>query len=173
METSGYIWIPCFIVSIALLNVLSTLLRGYICKQPSGNNSLFVYMVEDICVVMQLHGTVHCVVVIVSRFETVVQFFRTHDSVAINVCLLVELVNTTTILYLGNSCIVRILCFSNISFMEEVIGEKVTRISLACITISTAVLNCIFMATTGDITNGTMFNMMTRQISKAGKYVNN
>jgi len=144
-------WIITFGISIIILNFLSFMIKSYIVNQPSGNKSLFVYMVLDICTIIQVHGTLHCSLGILSRFEEITEFLRDHKIVTLIVCTLVELVNTATIFHLGNSCIVRILCLKYISFMEETVGEKTTRVLLAIISILTGIANCsVLIMTEGD-----------------------
>jgi hypothetical protein len=69
-EMESYIplaWIITFGISIIILNFLSFMIKSYIVNQPSGNKSLFVYMVLDICTIIQVHGTLHCSLGILSR----------------------------------------------------------------------------------------------------------
>ena len=144
-------WIITFVTSIIILNFLSFMIKNYIVNQPSGNKSLFVYMVLDICTVIQVHGTLHCSLGILSRFELITEFLRIYENVTLIVCAFVELVNTATILHLGNSCIVRILCLKYISFMEETVGERATRAFLALVSYSAGIANCVALIITGGV----------------------
>jgi hypothetical protein len=53
--------------------------------------------------------------------------------------------------------------------MEETVGEKATRIVLFFFSFVAAVANCFALVVSEDIVNGTVFNMMSRQVTKAGK----
>ena len=68
----------------------------------------------------------------------------------------------------GSFCLVRILCLRQISLMEESVGEKVTRFMLFCFSICVAILNCTALIFSGDISSGTVFNMITRQMAQSG-----
>jgi hypothetical protein len=143
------VWISTFTFSIFILNFLSFMIKSYIVNQPSGNKSLFVYMILDICTVIQIHGTLHCSLGILSRCDAITDFLRDNENVSVILCIFVELVNTATIFHLGNSCIVRILCLKYISFMEETVGERATRGLLALISLSAGIGNSSALVVSG------------------------
>jgi hypothetical protein len=162
-------WFVTFLISLLTSNLLCLLIKNYTVNQPQGNLSLFVSMVKDICCGIQAHSTTHCLLGILSRFEFVTEIVKNDEIISIFICTVAELFNTTTLVHLGSFCLIRILCLRHISFMEETVGEKATRIVLFCFSFVVAVANCFALVVSEDIVNGTVFNMMSRQVTKAGK----
>ena len=170
MDDLSLYWTFAFLTSILALNLQCSLIKSFISNQPSGHLSSFVGMVQDIFVAVQIHGTTHCILAIISRFDFVTNYLRDCSALTLVICSFVELVNTSTLLHLGNSCIVRILCLNCISFMEETVGEFYTRIILFVISLSIGSANCVGLIYTGDILNGNVFNMMTGQMLNSGNF---
>ena len=162
-------WFLAFLLSLITSNSLCLVVKGYISSQPAGNLSLFVLMVKDIFTGIQFHSSTHCLLGMVSRLELVTATVADHRAVAVVVGTFAELVNTTTLVHLGSFCVVRILCLKYISFMEETLGERVIRLSLFCISFAAAGANCAALIASGDILNGTVYNMMTNTVSVSGK----
>ena len=163
------VWFVTFLISFFTSNLLCILIKNYIDCQPQGSLSLFVSMVKDICWGILAHSTTHCLLGILSRFDFVAEIVKEDDIISILICTIAELVNTTTLVHLGSFCLVRILCLTKISFMEETVGEKPIRIFLFCFSFVAAIANCSALVVSGDIINGTVFNMMSQQITKSGK----
>jgi hypothetical protein len=170
MDALSLSWISAFLTSILVVNMQCFLIKSFISNQPSGHLSSFVGMVQDIFVAVQAHGTTHCILAIISRFDLVRNYLRGCSTLTLGIGTFVEIVNTSTLLHLGNSCIVRILCLNWISLMEETVGEFSTRIILVVVSISIGSANCIGLIYSGDILNGTIYNMITGQMVTSGNY---
>jgi hypothetical protein len=69
----------------------------------------------------------------------------------------------------GCLSILRIVCLTNLNFIEEKIGETKTRIIITMTAISMAVLACAAQVASGDINSGTAFAFLTRQTVTTGK----
>ena len=106
-----------------------------------------------------------------SRFELVTGVVADHRAVAVVVGTFAEVVNSTTLVHLGSFCLVRILCLRFISFMEETLGERVIRLSLFSFSFAAALTNCAALIASGDILNGTVYNVMTNTVSVSGEFL--
>ena len=80
-----------------------------------------------------------------------------------------ELFNVFAMLHLAHSCVVRFLCLKWVSFMEETVGERATRIIQAFLSLSISIANCTVQMYTGDITSGGVHDILTREIIKPGE----
>ena len=171
MEKLDVVWLAAFALSILLLNFLCHIIISYISSHPPGSQSSFVCIIQDIFIALQIHGNVHCLLGILSRYQAVNDTVKNNQCLTTVLCTTVELVNTATILHFGNSCVLRIVCLKYFSFLEEVVGEKTTRILITSFSLTGSILNCTALILTGDILNGTMYNMLTKQTTKAGNSV--
>jgi hypothetical protein len=63
------------------------------------------------------------------------------------------------------------ICQRHISFIEETIGEKWTRLSLALISFSVAIAHCLALVFNGMMLNGTLYNVLTSQLTIAGELI--
>ena len=171
MEKLDIVWLAAFAISILLLNFLCNIIKSYITSHPPGSQSSFVCIIQDFFIALQIHGNVHCLLGILSRYQAVNETVKNDQCLTTVLCTTVELVNTATMLHFGNSCVLRIVCLKFFSFLEEVVGEKTIRILVACFSFAGSIANCIALVLTGDILNGTMYNMLTKQTTKAGNSV--
>jgi hypothetical protein len=57
--------------------------------------------------------------------------------------------------------LVRISCLTNVLCIEEVLGEKIVRVSMAVIVMITGITVCAVQVMSGDVWTGTAFNLIT------------
>ena len=67
-------------------------------------------------------------------------------------------------------CIFRIACLTNITFVEELIGENIVRMALVGVSAIIATLVCIIEIGCGDIKTGLSFNIVTRSDVATGEF---
>ncbi len=79
--------------------------------------------------------------------------------------------NTSILIQVGNFCLIRMICQRHISFIEETIGENWTRSILALISFSIAIANCLTLLCNGMMLNGTLYNVLTAQLTIAGEVI--
>ena len=89
--------------------------------------------------------------------------------IPVTITTVAELLNMFTIMHLSNSCIVRFLCLKWVSFMEETVGERTTRIIQAALSLTISVAHCCFQLYTGDMTRGSIHYILTREIVAPGE----
>jgi hypothetical protein len=64
------------------------------------------------------------------------------------------------------------LCLSNATFMEETVGERMTRVIVACVSILASAGVCASLVVSGEIHTGSIFSLMTQQFVPGGKKYN-
>jgi hypothetical protein len=74
-------------------------------------------------------------------------------------------------LTLGCACIFRIACLTNMTFVEELIGENIIRMCLVGISSIIATMVCVVEIGSGDIKTGLSFNMVTKSDVPTGKSI--
>jgi hypothetical protein len=72
---------------------------------------------------------------------------------------------------LGCVCIFRIACLTNITFVEELIGENIVRGTLVVSSAVIAALVCLIEIASGDIKTGLSFNLVTRKDVPTGNLI--
>lgn len=63
----------------------------------------------------------------------------------------------------------RMLCLSNASFMEETVGEKMTRLTVGCACLISSVTVCALLISSGEISTGSVYSLATRLAVPGGK----
>jgi hypothetical protein len=71
----------------------------------------------------QVTGTIYCISAILSRFDFVADFFSSNVVISVIVSILYEFAYITTSISLGCLALIRLLCLTNLSMMEEIVGE--------------------------------------------------
>jgi hypothetical protein len=68
----------------------------------------------------------------------------------------------------GCLCILRLVCLTNLTFVESRIGETNTRLGIAVLTAVVATAACVAQNISGDINSGTAYAFLTRQTVDTG-----
>ena len=117
---------------------------------------------------MHYSGSTFTLIAIFSRFDCVVKFSKDHPIFVTLVCSHYCLAFISICVNAGCLSILRIVCLTNLNFIEEKIGEAKTRIIIAVTAIAMAILACAAQIVSGDINSGTAFAFLTRQTVTTG-----
>lgn len=163
MENLDIFGLFAFSASLFAINIICSMLKSSIKQQPTGNLSLLFWIINDMSLGIQTHGSIQCVLAFVSRFSQVRLYLRQNPNVSMAVCSFGEVTNTSTLFYAGTICLIRILCYKYVSFMEETIGEKAIRACMFGVSFVFGIGCCAALIVSRDIFSGTMYNIVTGQ----------
>ena len=163
MDTLDIFGLFAFGISLFAINIICSMLKNSITKQPTGNLSLLFWIINDISLGIQAHGSIQCVLAFVSRFSQVRQYLKLNSNLSMVVIGIADLTNTSTLFYAATICIVRLLCLKFVSFMEETVGEKNTRLCMSSVSLIFG-LGCVtVLIVSKDIFSGAMYSVVTGQ----------
>ena len=63
----------------------------------------------------------------------------------------------------------RMLCMSNVTFMEESVGEKKARLTVGIVCLVSSVTVCALLIFCGEIETGSVFSLATKQVVPGGE----
>jgi hypothetical protein len=168
METTDFVCLVAFAFLFLILNFLLFLIRSYITNKSPGTQSLYDIVTGDTFLFAHFSGSTFTLIAIFSRFDWIVKLSSESELFVTVVCSLYCLAFISVCVHSGCLCIVRILCLANLSFVEDVIGETRTRVSIAGLTVVLAIAACVAQILSGDINSGTAFAFLTRQAVATG-----
>ena len=115
-----------------------------------------------------ISGSTQCILGILCRFELLQYFFRKNPLIMDCICTFYEFAATSTCVNLCAFCMVRVLCLSNASFMEERVGEKKIRVVVATLSLTTSLLVVGGLIYSGEIGTGSIVSLATSQVIPGG-----
>jgi hypothetical protein len=115
-----------------------------------------------------LSGSTHCIIGAISRFELVQQFFWQTTIFTSCICTFYEIAATATCVNLCSFSIVRMLCLTNATFMEEHVGERKIRHIIAVTIVLASSSVCLSIILSGEILTGSIFSLSTNQVTLGG-----
>ncbi len=169
MTSTHFYWITGFLFLLLSLHLLYPLIFKYIDNKPNGVQSIFDLVIRDHFMIGRFNGTVYCVIAIISRIDPIAEVLIHYDILAIIISSVYDFSFAFGCINTGCVCIFRIACLTNISFIEDLIGESTLRLILVLVSAITAALLCIIEIVSGDITTGLSFNIITRNDVPSGK----
>ena len=171
METTDLICLIGFTFLFSTLNLLMFLIRSYIRNKAPGTQSLYDIVTGDSFLFVHFSGSTFTLIAIFSRFDFVVKLASDSKLFVTVVCSLYCLAFISVCVHSGCLCILRIVCLANLSFVEDVIGENRTRVSITGLSIFLAVAACVAQVLSGDINSGTAFAFLTRKAVTTGNSI--
>ena len=115
-----------------------------------------------------ISGSTQCILGILCRFELLQYFFRKNPLIMDCICTFYEFAATSTCINLCAFCMVRVLCLSNASFMEERVGEKKIRVVVSTLSLTTSLLVVGGLIYSGEIGTGSIVSLATSQVIPGG-----
>ena len=168
MKNIDIIWLAVLTIVLTHLNILFYLIRSYFKDKPLGTQSLLDVITIDNAVVSQFTGSVSTLTSIITRFETVKQFSALSPLFVSAICTLYTFAFVSICVHGTCLCFIRTLCLTNLSFIEEMIGENLIRILMNGITLLMAISACTAQIISGEINSGTAYILLTEKIFKTG-----
>jgi hypothetical protein len=133
-----------------------------------GCQSLYDVVTGDTFLFGHFSGSTFTLIAIFSRFDFVVKLSSENTIFVTLVCSLYCLAFISVCVHAGCLSILRIVCLTNLNFIEEKIGEAKTRIIITMTAIVMAILACSAQIVSGEINSGTAFAFLTRQTVTTG-----
>ena len=168
MDNSDIFWVTAFLVLIFAISFLHIHMRCYVRDKPTGMKSLHDTIFKDTISLTQMSGSIFCAVAIMSRFELVRLFFNEFPLLRSAVCALYIFAFVSVGVNHSCICIVRILCIINMTFMEESLGERLTRMLTVGATLVTSGTACLIFFLIQDIDSGTPMSLLTNSSIPTG-----
>ena len=168
MKNIDIIWLAVLTIVLTHLHILFYLIRSYFKDKPLGTQSLLDVITIDNAFVSQFTGTVSTLTSIITRFETVKQFSALSPLFVSAICTLYTFAFVSICVHGTCLCFIRTLCLTNLSFIEEMIGENLIRILMNGITLLIAISACTAQILSGEINSGTAYILLTEKIFKTG-----
>ena len=130
MDFLNLTWLLAFVALLVTLNVLDYFLIKYVNDKPLGHQSLYDVVFKDTFVVVQAYGTTYCTLAILSRLGPVSQLLS-QDCYYLGslAYLCYTAAFTAACVNVGLNCVIRTFCLISFSFMEETVGENLTRMA--------------------------------------------
>ena len=129
--------------------------------QLTGTQSLYDVATADLFLLVRFSGSTFTLTAVLSRFEVVTSAATENQLFLTAVCSLYCLAFVSVSVQSGLLCILRIVCLTNLTFVESVVGENRTRLGIAVTTVTLAVAACVAQNISGDINSGTAYALLT------------
>ena len=117
---------------------------------------------------VQFSGSVFTLTAVLSRLELVTSAAAASKPFVTVVCSLYCLAFVSVSVHSGLICVLRIVCLTNLTFVENVVGENKTRCVISVTAVTMAVTACAAQNVSGDINSGTAFAFLTRHAVTTG-----
>ena len=161
MNAFDIVWVVIFTVLVVWSNAIAQGMKRYLRNKPLGSKSLQDGVFKDSISVAQLCVTTFSAVSVMSRFEDVRTLAKDSPYLLTGLCAMYVFAYISVMINHGFQCITRILCIINLSFVEESIGENVTRKFVTVTTVAVSGLACIAFVAVDDINSGTAASLFT------------
>ena len=168
MNLEGLLWVLAFSAALLLLNFVHSKIWKCLNDKPLGLQSVFDAVLKDNLVLLRLHGSIGCLVTIVGRFSTIQNFMVENPFCLLLIILIHQFFLFFLMVHVGFLSICRVLCISNMAFVEETVGEtRVRMISLAASAMISSI--CVFILWYSDnILLGAITTFLTGKFSSPG-----
>ncbi len=160
MNTPDFLWVCIFSILFFLINFVHYCMKNYVRDKPLGSKSLHDIILKDVLIVTQTCGSTLCSVAILSRLEHIRSIIDEYPIILTSLCTIYISAFMSACLIHGCLCIIKILCIINLTFMEERVGETLTRALVIGIVIGINSLACILFGFHDDIKTGTPMSLL-------------
>jgi len=168
MDAVDSFWVAIHIVLFIICNVVAQFIKHYLDNKPLGLKSLQDGVFKDTVSVGQFCMLTFSMVSVTSRFEEVRRYATDNPLFLTVFCGMYIFAYISLMINHGLQCITRILSIINLPFVEESIGETLTRNFVMVTTVVVSGLGCMFFYEVGDINTGTAASLFTNSSLPTG-----
>jgi len=161
MQEFDVLWVIIFFSSLTITNFTLHNAKCYIRDKPPGMKSLHDIVFKDMICVVQFAASTICMTSILSRFEIVREVLSENPFLLTVFCSIYICGFTSVCISNSCICIIRILCIIDLTFVEEHLGEPMTRACALLIPFLACTSACIICSIHNDINSGTAMTLFT------------
>ena len=172
METENIFWVVSLIALMVTANILLQSIIMYVGNKPLGHQTIFDFICKDNLTVAQIVCNIWTSAEIFSRFEQLRSISVYNDYVIFLLCSLIFIGFVVFLVYSSCVCVMRIICLVKMDFIEDKVGESISRIVPLVISLTMSTGACIIVIAKGEMNSGPNYSMLSGQIIATGKHFN-
>ena len=143
MDNIDFVWFLLFTSLFLISTYLIAMIRMFMKYRPLGSQSLYDVMTLDNFGMLQFTSTVFTLSAGISRFESVQSLASESQLFVTLFCCVYHFAYMSICVHGSCLAIIRLICMIRLSFLEETIGESLTRFLLNGISAVAALAVCV------------------------------
>jgi len=157
-----------FLLSNIALFFCVRIIHSYLRNKQPGSQTIYDIAICDLFVVHLVSGSVQCFVPMASLIDTISHYFHQDSTLCYPICIFYDFVIGCNISNLGCTIFIRMLCLTDMEFIEGQIGEKLVRKIVWLVTGSSGFIFALTGILSGDVVTGLPMSLLINKDIQLG-----